>query len=195
MNYRHAASYAALVSLCLLSAGQVQAQQAAKPAPAPSTFGFVLEGAAEFGGDEVARVYFDDDSSQSVDTGQGLSAAVGFYMRPAPQWSVRATVGYKYVSTKASNANIYLDRVPVDLIASWHFANGIRIGAGGAWHTGIKFHGDNIAPDLKFDDAFGYTLEAGWRWIVASYTGMDYKDDYGYKYKADSYGVRLVWEF
>ncbi|WP_051362371.1 hypothetical protein [Solimonas soli] len=161
----------------------------------PVHFGFVLEGAAEFGGDEVARVYYENDSSDSVDAGRGLGAALGFYVQPAAEWSVRATVGYKYESTRASNADIYLDRVPVDVIATWHFPNGVRLGAGGAWHTGIKFHGDDIAPNVKFDDAFGVSLEAGWRWFVARYTSMDYKDEFGNKYDADSYGLHLVWEF
>jgi len=161
----------------------------------PVHFGFVLEGAAEWGGDEVARVYFYDRDSESIDTGRGLSAAVGFYVQPAAEWSVRATVGYKYESTSASNVDIYLDRVPVDVIATWHFPTGVRLGIGGSWHSNIKFHGDRVAPDIKFDDAFGVSFEAGWRWFVARYTSMKYEDDFGVKYDADSYGLHLVWEF
>ncbi|MFT4047824.1 MAG: hypothetical protein QM661_14175 [Solimonas sp.] len=165
------------------------------PIVSPVHFGFVLEGSAEFGGDEIARVYYDDRSSDRIDAGRGLGAAIGIYLQPAAEWSVRGTIGYKYESTRASNADLYLDRVPVDVIASWHLPNGVRLGAGGSWHTGIKFHGDGFTPDVKFDDAFGVSLEAGWRWFVARYTIMDYKDEYGGKYNADSFGLHLVWEF
>lgn len=191
MKHRHFAALAGVLAAAI--ATPALAQQTSTHYPL--RFGFVAEGAIEFGGDEVARIYFDDNSKQSVDAGQGLSAAVGFYVRPAPQWSARATVGYKYVTTKASNADIYLSRVPIELIGSYHFDNGVRLGAGGVWHTGIKFHGDHIAPDVDFDDAYGYTLEVGWRWFVASYTGMDYKDEFGNSYKADSYGIRVIGEF
>ena len=125
-----------------LSAAAQSSAVVAKP-----RIGLVLDGGADWGGDEVARVYFEDDSSQSIDAGRGLSAAIGFYVQPLPEWSVRATVGYKYESTRASDADIYLERVPVDVIASWHFADGFRVGAGATWHTAIKFHGDDIAPD------------------------------------------------
>lgn len=190
---------AACGAVMLLCAAPAHVALAQSPQPANAVpyqrYGLVVEGAAEFGGDEVARVYFDDNSTQSVRAGQGLSAGVGFYVRPEQDVSIRTTIGFKYVTTKASNADIHLSRVPINLIASYHFDNGVRLGGGGIWQTGIKFHGGGLGPNVDFDNSLGYTLEVGWRWIVASYTGMDYKDEFGGKYKADSYGIRLIGEF
>lgn len=182
----------------LLSAYSVvaTAQGPAPQGPAPTAgFGFVLEGVAEFGGDEVATVYFEDGDDQDVKTGQGVTAAVGGHYRTAgfSYWDFRATGGYKYVTTKADNADINISRLVWEVAADYVFPNKWWLGGGITHHSGIELDGDGYFEDVEFDDATGYTLEAGWSFIGVSYTGMDYKA-YGETVDASNFGVFLIWK-
>jgi len=162
----------------------------------PARFGFVIDGALEFGGDEVATVVFEDGDTQDVKAGQGVGVDVGLYYRLADSpLSIRGTVGYKYVSTQAENADIHMSRVPLQLIASYHLPDGARFGAGIVRHNSIRFDADDLGPDLDFEDATGFTAEVGWKWFLLSYTGMDYTDEFGVEYSADNFGVKFIGEF
>ena len=165
------------------------------PAGKRPEFNFLVGGGLEFGGGDVATVAFTDGSSQDVHAGQGISGFVGGQLRLHPQspWSARVTAGYKYVTTKASNANIGLGRVPLEFIGSYRFGNGARVGSGLVYHTAIKLNGDGFFEDVKFKDAVGFRVEAGWRWILLSYTGLDYKArNGGGSTDASSVGVNLI---
>jgi hypothetical protein len=175
----------------MLAAGPALAEGAQ-----PGHFGFVLGGALEFGGDDVAEVLFTNGDSQDVKAGQGVSVDVGAHYRFADSpVSIRGTIGYKYVTTQAENADINMSRVPLQLIGSYHLENGARVGAGVVRHNSVRFDADGLGPDIDFDDATGFTVEAGWKWFLLSYTGMDYEDDAGNEYSADNFGVKLIWEF
>lgn len=180
-----------------LVAGPAQAQQPPQaPQPQPGKFGFVLGGALEFGGDDVATVLFTNGDTQDVKAGQGLGVDAGVYYRFAESpFSVRGTVGFKFVTTQAENADINMRRIPLQLIGSYHLDNGARMGVGVVRHNGVKFDADGIGTNIDFDDATGYTIELGWKWILLSYTGMDYTDDAGNDYSADNFGLKLIAEF
>lgn len=192
--------------LATLALCPAQARAAAKtpetsvepPARSGPEFGFVIGGGVEFGGGEVATVAFTDGSTQDIHAGQGLSGFVGGTVRlnARSPWSARATVGYKYVTTKASNASIALGRVPLELIGNYRFGNGARVGTGLVWHTAIELNGDGFFEDVKFKDAVGFRAEAGWKWILVSYTHLDYKaKNGGGSTNAGSVGVNLIFEF
>jgi|GEM_PF-5514686 len=81
-------------------------------------------------------------------------------------------------------------------VGSYHFRNGIRGGIGPVHHTAIRLNGDPYFDDVKFRNAVGFKVEAGWRWIVASYTNIKYRVK-GIDGSADasSFGIGMVWEF
>ena len=194
---RNILKIAGLALVGVLVAGPVSAQQPPPaPQPPPAKFGFVVSGAREFGGDDVATVLFSNGDTQDVKAGQGLGVDAGVYYRFAESpFSVRGTVGFKFVTTQAENADINMRRIPLQLVGSYHLDNGARLGVGVVRHNGIKFDADGIGDNLDFDDATGYTIEAGWKWVLLSYTGMDYTDEFGQDYSADSFGVKMVMEF
>lgn len=168
----------------------------ASPAPQPGGFGFVLGGSLEFGGDDVATVLFTNGEEQDVKAGQGLGVDAGVYYRFAgAPFSLRGTVGFKYVTTQAENADINMRRVPLQLVGSYHLDGGARMGLGLVRHNGVKFDADGIGEDIEFDDATGYTVEIGWKWILLSYTGIEYTDDLGIDYSGDNFGLKLIAEF
>jgi hypothetical protein len=188
-----------LAALALtLAAGTATAQEEPDaPLRSGPFFGFVVEGAAEFGGDAVATILFEDGSTQEVKGGQGVTAAVGGEVRTAydSPLSLRGTVGFKYVTTKADNAHITLTRVPVELVASYELPNGVRFGGGFVRHMAVKFSGDDIGPDLELDDANGGTVEVGWKWVALTFTAMQYTGANGEDYDASNIGASFSYTF
>jgi len=181
------------LGLLVFTIGALQAQEENVSQP----FGFLIEGALEFGGDEIAEVFFQNGEDQSVNAGQGGSIAVGGQYA-LDKLLIRGTVGWKYVTTQASDANIRLTRVPLNLSLNYLVTPDIRIGAGIQSQQSIKFKGDNIPglPDIDFGSATGPRIEVAYKWIGISYTSMTYKSkDVAEEYKADSFGITLSYVF
>lgn len=177
------------------------AQEVLRPAPyeprvpfRPS-FGWVLEGAVEMGGSRVAETTFTDGNTQTMQAGQGGTFAVGAEVRPraGSLYSLRGTIGWKFVTTAATNSSIGLTRVPIEVVGSYALNDNWRLGAGFVRHSAIEFDAGGFGPDVSFDDANGATVEVAWRWVAFTYTAMDYTDEFGNTFNASSGGVSFVW--
>lgn len=173
------------------------AQPAAASVSAAPHFGFSVEAAYEVGGADLATVYFTDGSTQNIRAGQGVTFGVGGNYRPSKlsPWDISLMAGYKFDNAGGSNGSIKLERFPVELIGSYQWQNGIRLGAGPVYHTDIKFSGDGFLPDAKLKDAFGGQIQAGWKWIALSYTSIRYKGDFGDSVDASNWGIRFIVNF
>ncbi len=154
---------------------------------------FLVGGAFEFGGDEVAEIYFTNGDTQSVNAGQGVSIAVGGELQfpKVDQLRLRASVGYKYVTTQADNVHIRLTRVPFVFSANWMIIEKLRVSAGLAIHTGINFKADGIGDDIRFNNAMGPVFEIAFHGIGLSYTAMKYTDQSAITYSANAIGVTI----
>jgi hypothetical protein len=152
---------------------------------------FLVTGGLELGGDEVAKVYFTNGNTQSVRAGQGGSIAVGAQLQlpSVEQFLLRATVGYKYVTTAADNVHIRLTRIPVVFTGNWMATKKLRFGAGLAMHNNIKFKADGLGDDIPFEGASGPTFEVGYSGIGLTYTAMNYKDKDKHSYSANAIGL------
>lgn len=159
-----------------------------------SPFRFLIRGGLESGGDDVAEVYFVDGSKQSVKAGQGASIAIGaeYQVPTLKKLLFHATAGYKFVTTKANNANITLTRVPVQLTANWMATKKLRLGAGLASHQTIRFKADGIGDDITFKSALGPTVELAYSVIGLTYTAITYQDQANNKYSANAIGVSIT---
>ncbi len=165
-----------------------------KSAPAPwKPVAGVVEFGLEFGGDKIAEVLFTDGSRQSVVAGQGgtIAAGVDYRASATSPVSVRATVGFKFVSTKADNANIGVTRFPLELVGSYHIDKDWRVGVGVAAHTAVKFHADGLGQDISFGSAVGATAEVAWRWVGVTVTPMAYTSG-NTKVNATAIGVSFL---
>jgi hypothetical protein len=160
-------------------------------------FGFVVELAGEVGGDPFATIEFEDGTTQDVETGRGLTVAVGGLVRPsaALPLALRGTVGFKYVTTMADNADITLTRVPIEVLGIVELPQGVWAGAGFVRHTMVKFRGGGLGPDEDLEDANGATAELGWRWVALTYTSMNYTDQTGAEYDASVFGLSFSYVF
>lgn len=154
----------------------------------------LIGGAMEFGGDEVAKVYFTNGNTQSVKAGQGVSLAVGgeFQLPKLDKFLLRATVGYKYVTTMADNAHIRLTRVPMHLTANWMAAKKLRLSAGLVNHQNIQFNADGIGEDVKLKSSTGPIFEIAYHGVGLTYTALKYKDHANASYSANAIGVSFT---
>lgn len=158
--------------------------------------GAVLELDADFGGDNVARVLYTNGETQDIKAGQGITAAAGLHYQLAGlPLDFALTAGYKYVTTRAANANIFLDRVEIKAVGTYELPQHWWVDAGPVWHTSTSLHGDGFLPDIHFDDAVGATVGVGWRWIGIAYTDIHYKSDLTGSLDASNIGVTLTYEF
>lgn len=155
---------------------------------------FVIEGAVEYGGDNLATILYEDGSDQEMLSGQGATLAVGGQVRPSynSPIALRATIGFKYQTTAATNAHITFTRVPIEVVASYDLTDDFWAGAGYVRHTAVKFRGDGIAEDDDFEDGNGATVELGWRWVALTYTAMKYTDSVGGEYDAGTFGLTFI---
>lgn len=161
-----------------------------------SHLGFVVQGNFEFGGDKIAQVFYTNGENQSVNAGQGVTLAVGgHYQFASPKLDISATLGYKYVTTKASNANIYVGRTVVEVLGSYSFTDSWWMGVGPVWHVNNSFHGDTYLQNRNFDKALGFTGKVGWKFVALSYTSINYNDQFKNKYNASNVGVDIIGRF
>jgi hypothetical protein len=176
----------------------LSAQEAAAPEPARRTgptIGFALDLSVEMGGDDFLEVFFTNGGSQTLRAGQGGTLSVGGILRPSATspLSLRGTLGFKFVTTAADNANIMFTRIPVELVGSYHFPNGMRVGAGVVHHANNRFNGDGFVADASFDAATGATAEIGYKAFAATYTALDYRFNGGAPINGGSFGAQVLW--
>jgi hypothetical protein len=162
----------------------------------PGHFGFVLEGAAEFGGDNLVEVFYRNGDSQNIKAGQGVTLAGGIHYRPVSlPVDFAATVGYKFVRTGSYNSDLGVDRVVFKFTGTLPLPNHFWVTAGPVWHTGVKLNGDGYVEDVDFDDAVGGMVGFGWRWLGVSYTNIKYRGPFAGSVDASSGGVTFAWKF
>jgi hypothetical protein len=152
---------------------------------------FLLGGALELGGDAVAVVDFQDGSKQKVNAGQGGTFFAGgeWTLGKDDKWGIRATMGIKYVTTKATNANITLTRIPIRITGLRQLGKKWWIAAGAVTHQAIRFNAGGIGQDLTFTGTVSPTIELGYSGVSFVFTPMTYKDETGASYKAGSAGL------
>lgn len=186
---------AVLAAVTVFGGQTAWAQRADKPLPVGG--GFLVQMDAEFGGDKVLTVDFEDGDSQDIRAGQGLALDVGGYFRPSESVPIEiaGTIGYKFVTTAADNADVNLSRTVVKLNATYWFKNTWFVTAGLTHHMSPKIDGDGFFEDIEFDDATGFSAEVGWRWIALRYTNLTYELPGFEDTDASSIGVTMTYRF
>lgn len=172
---------------------EVHSQEAKNPLIAK----FLIEGGGEFGGDEILTVFFTDGGEQTMRAGQGGFIAVGgqFELQNTDSFMLRASVGFKYTTTAADNANIRFTKLPINLMPYWKINNDFRLGAGLTMHQNVRFKGDGFVEDIDFKGSIGPRFEFGYKWVAVTYTLLNYEADMGGKVSANSVGLSLSYAF
>jgi hypothetical protein len=177
--------------LALLFFGSLNYSAAQEFGKQVSPLRFLVAGALEFGGDEVAEVYFTNGNTQSVRAGQGGTIAVGgqYQFAGAEKFLLRATVGYKYVTTEADNVHIRMTRVPIQLTANYMAAKKLLLSAGFVMHRAIRFNSGGIGNNIRFKPANGSVIGISYAGIGVTYTTMRYRNEFNDAWSANAIGV------
>ena len=155
---------------------------------------FILGGALEFGGESIGELTFQDGSVQKIFAGQGgtFMAGVSYVVGENENFEIRGTLGYKYLTTKATNVNVSLTRIPLRFTGLWKPIPKLSIGGGFSTHMGIKFNGGGLTPNEKLSSSVAPTFELGYSIFSLVVTPMTYKDQYGGKFNASAVGLYFV---
>ena len=175
--------------MLLLVSTSVLAQQAEPSVRAK----FLIEAGVEYGGDEVARVFFTNGEDQVMRAGQGGYLAVGGQLEFAQvkRLMLRTAIGIKFNTTAADNANIRLTRLPFVVMPFWKINDDFRLGVGITSHLGAKFNGDDFLPDVDFKSTLGPRFELGYKWVALTYTAINYNTEAGASFSANSIGAAV----
>jgi hypothetical protein len=184
-------------ALLMASTAVNAADEAAPPQDFGKRGGFLAQLDFDYGGDDVAEVFFEDGESQNVKAGQGMTVAIGGYFRPMADSSLelQASFGYKFSTTAAENADIGVERTLLQAGAAYRWPNGFYLGGGLVQHLGQTLDGDGFFDDIDFDDATGFNFEIGWKWIALHYTEMTYESDLYEDVDASNIGVRFTYRY
>lgn len=158
---------------------------------------FLIEGGIEYGGDELLEVFFTNGGNQTMKAGQGGYIAVGgeFQFPSVEKILIRTTIGIKYNTTAADNANIRLTRVPINLIGYLKVTEDIRVGGGVSVHQNVQFKGDDFVADVEFTSKIGPRFEIGYKWVALTYTSVNYTAATDDKFSASSLGLSVSFTF
>ncbi len=179
------------VSLMLASFNSYS-QDSEKPVLAKA----LIEGGIEYGGDEILTVFFTNGGDQTMLAGQGgyLSFGGQLEFSKVKYFLLRATLGIKYNTTAADNANIRLTRIPINLIPYLLIKEDFRLGFGITSHQNVRFNGDGFVNDIEFSSSIGPRIEFGYKWIALTYTSLKYKAEME-EISASSLGVSISYAF
>ena len=97
--------------------------------------------------------------------------------------------------TAAENADIKMTRSTLQLNGIYRFANDWYAGAGFVQHMSPELDGDGFFEDVEFDDANGFNVEVGWRWVALHYTKMEYSSPGFEDVDASNVGIRFTYRF
>lgn len=181
-----------LNSMLMTARGQVMITAASpQPSSTNTPFKFLFAGALEFGGESIAEIAFADGSTQKMMAGQGGSIYAGGQVRLTSddKWFLKGLVGYKYLTTKATNTAITLTRVPIRITGMYKVTPKFWLGGGVVAHTLVKFNGGSIAANENLKSSPGGIIDIGYSHFSFSYTSMKYQDQLNKTYNAQSFGL------
>jgi len=149
----------------------------------------LVTGGYDFGGDRLLEIEYFDGSEDIFRVGQGFNVGIGgeWFPNNANNFSIRGTAGVKYTTNRESNVDANLFAFPLEISANWKPARDLRIGIGYVEHLNPQL--DSDLGDTHFQNASGPKYEIAYRNFALTYTNLDYIDDFGFEYNADSLGI------
>jgi len=156
----------------------------------------LVQGGYDFGGDKLLEIEYLDGSVDTLRTGQGFNLAIGGELYPggSENFSLRGTAGFRFTSNRESDVDASIYSFPIELSANWYPSRDLRLGIGYAEHLNPKLDSNDFG-NTRFEDASGPKYEIAYKGIALTYTNIDYTDQDGFDYSADSFGLSYSFSF
>lgn len=142
---------------------------------------------AQFGGDTLLTIVYTDSTTQDINAGNGIDFYAGVLAESAP-FAVKASIGYKYSTSAATNIDVAKTAIPLNLTARYVTPSDVYVGAGLTQHLNPQLSVDDVVAE--FDAAPGFHVEAGWKAISVGWTSMTYSIG-NTEYDASSIDINL----
>jgi hypothetical protein len=135
------------------------------------------------GGEKLANIEYDNDTSDSIKAGGGLVIGAGLNYSLDENWSIQSNMGYFFDTDNAENADIGITRFTLDVNPYYQINDDFKVGAGITYHINPEFEYDytNIfKTTTEFDNALGFYVTLGYElqslnsWIELRYNAIDY---------------------
>jgi len=128
--------------------------------PAPMRVMLGLQAVA--GGDDLVTAERTNGKTDTIKAGDGVTFAAGVDYRVNPAFSLQASLGYQTARVNANNGKLEFTRIPVELLAFYHFNESWRLGGGVRFVNKPTLKGSGVAsmPDVEFDNATSGVIEA-----------------------------------
>lgn len=155
----------------------------------------LLEGAVEFGGDDLATVVFTNGDDETIKAGDGVSIHAGFKHKfNAGTSMLKGTLGYKFHNASDSNSDVGTRSFPLNLSLTQKLEGDWHVSGGLTYQMNTQLDGDGFFQDVQFDDSLGTTFGVGYSFFTLSYTNLDLKIN-GNEVDASSIGLRFSTAF
>ncbi len=161
-----------------------------------NSLSLLVQGGYDFGGDKLLEIEYLDGSVDTLRTGQGFNLAIGGELRPngSKDFSLRGTAGFRYSSNRESDVEANIYSFPIELSANWYPSRDLRLGIGYVEHLNTTLDSYDFG-DTNFEDASGPKYEIAYKGFALSYTNINYIDQDGFDYSADSVGLSYSFSF
>jgi opacity protein-like surface antigen len=121
-------------------------------------FRFMVGIGLTVGGDNVATVQYQDNSTNNVSAGTGIQLMMGADYRIAEHFSMQASVGYHGRFALGSNGDTSFTRYPIELLAYYNVNEKWRIGGGVQYISKPSLSGSGVAA--RYDQDYQNTTGA-----------------------------------
>lgn len=164
----------------------------------------LIKAGADFGGDTIVTVTFDDGDTKKVRGNQGFYIGGGAAIIDAGRnMEYHLTAALKFYFVDADNGDVEWTRVPLEALAFYRFER-MRLGGGLTYHVNPRIEGSGFATplDIKFKNALGVVLQADWRateslGLGVRYTFLEYeaKGNFTGTARASGFGLAASFSF
>ena len=148
---------------------------------------------AQFGGDTIQTIDYEDGSDQDIKAGNGLVFNGGVLLDlPLENTQLRSTLGFKFSTSQAENVDVTKIAWPLEVGLRYSLNNGLFAEVGAVKHLGASYSasGAGYDRDDDYDTTIGMNLKAGWRFITMGYSQQTYETD-DEEFDASSFNVGL----
>lgn len=173
------------LTLAGLSQFTYAAEEAEQPSPNPIKFG--LYAGLTYGGDEVGKLYYEDDSTERVKAGGLYTVGASLSANVWQQVDVQVNLGYHADSASASNGDMTFSRVVFEAIPYYRLNESVSLGLGLTLHSNVEFDSD-FTEDATFESATGVVLSG-------KYALANTNSEFEFRFVSQEYTLEKVGNF